>query len=86
MKYSSCCDAAPLAGMEELGICGKCREHCDFYDDSTDDQSKELSDIQQAIVDRMKAQLENDFPVQPKAVAVVEPADKSRLDRDHQLL
>lgn len=34
---SHCCDALPYLGMIEYGICGHCKEHCDFYsDDDTD--------------------------------------------------
>jgi len=33
MLVSDCCGAAPPLGMEEYGICGDCREHCDFVDD-----------------------------------------------------
>lgn len=32
MKLSKCCDALPAGGMEEYGVCGKCKEHCEFYD------------------------------------------------------
>lgn len=28
---SHCCDALPYLGMIEYGICGECKEHCDFY-------------------------------------------------------
>lgn len=28
---SDCCNAAPW-GEEEMGICGSCKEHCDFID------------------------------------------------------
>ncbi len=30
---SACCDARPVGGMEEYGICGACKEHCEFWDD-----------------------------------------------------
>ena len=34
---SHCCDALPYLGMIEYGICGHCKEHCEFYsDDDTD--------------------------------------------------
>ena len=32
MKLSKCCDALPIDNMEEYGICGKCKEHCGFYE------------------------------------------------------
>ena len=32
-KLSDCCDAPPVGGMEEYDICGKCKEHCEFWDD-----------------------------------------------------
>ena len=31
--YSDCCGASPVGGMEEYGICGECKEHCEFWDD-----------------------------------------------------
>jgi len=33
MLLSDCCGALPAGGMEEYGICGDCKEHCEFYDD-----------------------------------------------------
>jgi len=33
MLLSDCCTAPPAGGMEEYGICGDCKEHCEFYDD-----------------------------------------------------
>jgi len=33
MLLSDCCTAPPAGGMEEYGICGECKEHCEFYDD-----------------------------------------------------
>ena len=27
------CNAPPLGGMEEYGICSHCHDHCGFYDD-----------------------------------------------------
>jgi len=33
MLLSDCCTAPPAGGMEEYGICGECKEHCEFLDD-----------------------------------------------------
>jgi len=30
---SDCCSAPPAGNMEEYGICGACKEHCEFWDD-----------------------------------------------------
>lgn len=31
-RVSDCCSAAPWLGNEDLGICGDCREHCEFIE------------------------------------------------------
>jgi len=51
MRLSECCSALPW-GEEEYGICGECKEHCDFYDeDEPEVPNREFSPEQQAIID-----------------------------------
>ncbi len=43
--YSDCCSASPLGGMEEYGICGDCKEHCEFWDDEETKCDKSEDDL-----------------------------------------
>ena len=40
---SECCDAPPWGDIEETGICGFCKEHCEFYDE---DEEEEMNEVQ----------------------------------------
>ena len=37
---SDCCDAAPWLGNADLGLCGDCKEHCEFIDDESPEYEK----------------------------------------------
>jgi len=67
MRLSECCSALPW-GEEEYGICGECKEHCDFYDeDEPEVPNREFSPEQQAIIDAIT----ND-PALPKQQAIID--------------
>jgi hypothetical protein len=54
MLLSNCCDASPWGGMEEMGICGDCKEHCEFYDDEVETEGeREFSPEQQAMIETL---------------------------------
>jgi len=43
MLLSDCCTAPPAGGMEEYGICGECKEHCEFWDDEEEEPVRPAS-------------------------------------------
>lgn len=55
MMLSECCGAFPW-GELEFGICGDCKEHCDFYDDEAESNNREFSPEQLAVIQRIESE------------------------------
>ena len=52
MRVSNCCNAPTVENSEDYGLCVKCQEHCEFWDDEEDyddNERRHLAEVEAGI-------------------------------------